>query len=72
MKSEVLYVRATIEPEGRKQDDRAFEDGRIATSVVVSPSDIETMEGFMGEDKLTKAQSEIEYLKKQVAIDCAS
>jgi chromosome segregation ATPase len=66
--SEVIYLRAKIERGGRTDDQRQFEDGRISTSVEVSPSDIETMEGFMGDDKLGKAQSEIEYLKKQVAI----
>ncbi len=66
--SEVLYLRAKVQEGGKTDDQRQFEDGRISTSVEVSPSDIETMEEFMGDDKLGQAQSEIEYLKKQVAI----
>lgn len=66
VKSEVLYLRANIDRSGKSSDDRAFEDGAISTSVEVSPSDIETMEGFMGGDRLSQAESEISYLKKQV------
>ncbi|MEQ9188682.1 MAG: DUF1573 domain-containing protein [Cryomorphaceae bacterium] len=66
VKSEVLYLRAQIDPSGKSSDDRQFEDGAISTSVEVSPSDIETMEGFMGGDRLSQAESEISYLKKQV------
>ena len=66
--SEVLYLRAKVQEGGKTDDQRQFEDGRISASVEVSPSDIETMEEFMGDDKLGQAQSEIEYLKKQVAI----
>jgi len=66
VKSEVLYLRANIDPAGKTSDDRAFEDGAISTSVEVSPSDIETMEGFLGGDRLSQAESEISYLKKQV------
>jgi hypothetical protein len=50
VKSEVLYIKATLDPSGKKRDNRAFEDGAISTSVEVSPSDIETMEGFIGGD----------------------
>lgn len=66
IQSEVLYVRAQIDPNGKQSDQRAFEDGAISTSVEVSTSDIETMEGFMGGDRLSQAESEIAYLKKQV------
>ncbi len=68
IKSEVLYIRARISKEGKKRDNRAFEDGAISTSVEVSPQDIETMEGFLGPDKLSRAESEITYLKKQVQL----
>ena len=68
VKSEVLYIRARINKEGKKRDNRAFEDGAISTSVEVSPQDIETMEGFLGPDKLSRAESEITYLKKQVEL----
>jgi chromosome segregation ATPase len=68
IKSEVIYVRATIDEGGKLSDDRTFQDGKMATSVEVSPDDIETMEGFMGGDKLSQAQSEIDYLKKQVQL----
>ena len=65
--SEVLYVRANISDDGTTQE-RQFQDGVISTSVEVSPEDIETMEGFMGDDKLKKAESELVYLKKQVSL----
>ena len=68
LKSEVLYIRARIDKHGKKRDNRAFEDGAISTSVEVSPEDIETMEGFLGSDKLSRAESEITYLKKQVEL----
>ena len=44
------------------------EDSEIAVSVEVSPEDIQTLEGFMGTDQLARAESEINYLKKQVAL----
>lgn len=65
--SEVLYVRAHISDDGSTQE-RQFEDGVISTSVEVSPEDIETMEGFMGDDKLKRVESELVYLKKQVSL----
>jgi chromosome segregation ATPase len=68
IKSEVIYIRARINKDGKKKDLRAFEDGAISTSVEVSPQDIETMEGFLGSDKLSRAESEITFLKKQVAL----
>ena len=68
LKSEVLYIRARIDKHGKKRDNRGFEDGAISTSVEVSPEDIETMEGFLGSDKLSRAESEITYLKKQVEL----
>lgn len=66
--SEVIYLRAQVSNDGIATDDRAFQDSEIAISVEVSPEDIETMEGFMGSDQLARAESEIDYLKKQVAI----
>lgn len=68
VKSEVIYIRAQIDQSGTKSNGREFQDSEIAASVEVSPADIETMEGFMGKDQLTQAESEISYLKKQVAM----
>lgn len=66
--SEVLYLRAQISTDGASGQERAFRDSPIATSVEVSPDDIETMEGFMGKDRLTQAEAEITYLRKQVSL----
>ncbi|MDP4762179.1 MAG: hypothetical protein NWR97_00890, partial [Salibacteraceae bacterium] len=62
----VLYIRANVSSDGRKENDRAFNDTKIATSVEVSPEDIETMEGFFGKDRLTQVESELKYLRKQI------
>lgn len=66
--SEVIYLRALVSPEGATDNGRQFQDSRIATSVEVSPDDIETMEGFLGQDKLSQANAEISYLRKQVGL----
>ncbi|MDP4663783.1 MAG: DUF1573 domain-containing protein [Salibacteraceae bacterium] len=66
VKSKVLYIRANVSSDGRKENDRAFNDTKIATSVEVSPEDIETMEGFFGKDRLTQVESELKYLRKQI------
>lgn len=66
--SEVIYLRANITSEGREENGRQFDDSRIATSVEVSPDDIETLEGFLGQDKLVQAEAEITYLRKQVGL----
>lgn len=68
VKNEVLYVRAMFSDDGKQKDNRAFEDGELATSVEVSPEDIESLEGFTGSDKLNRAASEIEYLKRQLEL----
>ena len=68
VKSEVIYLRAQISVDGKKENGRAFQDSDIAVSVEVSPEDIETMEGFTGNDRLTQAESEIAFLKKQVSM----
>ena len=64
IKSEVIYIRARINKDDKKKDQRAFEDGAISISVEVFPQNIETMEGFLGSDKLSRAESEITFLKK--------
>ncbi len=66
VKSKVLYIRANVSSDGRKENDRAFNDTKIATSVEVSPEDIENMEGFFGKDRLSQVESELKYLRKQV------
>jgi len=66
--SEVIYLRAQISDKGSASQDRAFLDSRIATSVEVSPADIETLEGFLGKDRLAQAEAEIAYLRKQVGL----
>lgn len=66
--SEVLYIRAQIHKEGRSKANRQFEDSHAAVSVEVSPEDIENMEGFLGKDRITQAESEINYLRKQVSL----
>lgn len=68
VKSQILYLRAKIEASGKTDNDRAFNDTKIATSVEVSPDDIETMEGFFGKDRLTQVESELKYLRKQVSL----
>jgi chromosome segregation ATPase len=68
VQSEVLYIRAQVEDRGQFESGRQFEDSEIAVSVEVSPEDIQTLEGFMGTDQLARAESEINYLKKQVAL----
>jgi hypothetical protein len=66
VKSKVLYIRANVSSDGRKENDRASNDTKIATSVEVSPEDIENMEGFFGKDRLSQVESELKYLRKQV------
>ena len=66
VRSQVLYLRANVSATGTKDNDRVFNDTKIATSVEVSPEDIETMEGFFGKDRLTQVESELKYLRKQV------
>lgn len=66
--NEVIYVRAQVDPSLSASNDRVFQDSEVAVSVEVSPEDIETMEGFMGGDRLAMAQSEISYLKQQMAL----
>jgi chromosome segregation ATPase len=66
VKSQVLYLRANIQATGKTDNERAFNDTKIATSVEVSPDDIETMEGFFGKDRITQVESELKYLRKQV------
>ena len=68
VKSEVIYLRAQISANGKKENGRAFQDSEVAVSVEVSPEDIETMEGFTGNDRLTQAEAEILFLKKQVSM----
>ena len=68
VKSEVIYLRAQISTNGKSDNERAFNDSEIAVSVEVSPEDIETMEGFTGDDRLTQAEAEIKFLKKQVSM----
>jgi len=68
VQSEVLYIRAQVVANGQIESGRQFEDSDIAVSVEVSPEDIQALEGFVGTDQLASAQSEINYLKKQVAL----
>ncbi|MEZ4721666.1 MAG: DUF1573 domain-containing protein [Flavobacteriales bacterium] len=66
--SEVLYLRANVTPNGGAGPKREFKDSEIATSVEVSPSDIESLEGFGAQDRLASAEAEIGYLKKQLGL----
>lgn len=66
VQTQILYVRANVSANGTKDNQRKFIDTEIATSVEVSPEDIETMEGFFGKDRLTQVESELKHLKKQV------
>lgn len=68
VKSEVIYLRAQVSDQGQKDNGRQFADSEIAVSVEVSPDDIENLEGFLGKDKLTQAEAEIVYLRKQVGM----
>jgi len=68
VKSEVIYIRAQVSDQGIKENGRQFNDSEIAISVEVSPDDIENLEGFLGKDRLTQAEAEIVYLRKQVGM----
>lgn len=64
-----LYMRLETNSSAMAGDSkRAFADSPIATSVQVTAADIEGLEGFRGNDALSSAQAEIEYLKKQLEI----
>ncbi len=65
---ERIYVRAEVDPKGAQGQQRSFTDSEIALTVEVSPDDIADMEGFMGEDKLAQAETEIAYLRRQIKL----
>jgi len=65
-KTEIIYLRALVEEGGQNGQNREFEDGIVATSVEVSPSDIRSMEGLLSENELEKAENEIAFLRQQI------
>lgn len=66
--TERIYVRADVNTRGNTLPARSFTDSEIALTVEVSPDDVADMEGFLGDDKLARAETEITYLRRQMKL----